>query len=84
MFDGVVHGGLHPAPCGVQVVGRRRRPQRLLLQRRHRVVAAHPRVVMQRRLLRYGLSFHLSGSPEYNDNPSVIRVIHLDAEHARC
>ena len=54
VFDGVVHGGLHPAPCGVQVVCRRRRPQRLLLQRRHRVVAAHPRVVVQRRLLKYG------------------------------
>ena len=52
VFDGVVHGGLHPAPCGVQVVGRRR-PQRLLLQRRHRVVAAHPRVVVQCRLLRW-------------------------------
>ena len=45
----MVHGGLHPAPGGVQVVGRR--PQRLLLQRRHRVVATHPGVVVQRRLL---------------------------------
>ena len=50
MFDGVVHGGLHPAPGGVQVVGRR--PQRLLLQRRHGVVVApHPGVVVQCRLL---------------------------------
>ena len=74
MFDGVVHGGLHPAPGGVQVVGRR--PQRLLLQRRHGVVAPHPGVVVQRRLLRQ--SIHIFRGPDYllrNPNRSLITVI---------
>ncbi len=53
MFDGVVHrgSGLHPAPRGVQVVVGRRRAQGLLLQCRHRVVAAHAGMVVQGRLL---------------------------------
>ena len=80
MFDGVVHGGLHPAPCGVQVVGRRR-PQRLLLQRRHRVVAAHPRVVVQRGLLTWIYQFIYLAALS-NDYPFTCMPNMLAAEAA--
>jgi hypothetical protein len=56
VFNCVVHSWrLHPAPCGVKVVRRRRRgrrAQRLLLQRRHRVVTANAGMVVKGRFLK--------------------------------
>ena len=73
VLDGVVHGGLHPAPRRVQVVDRR--AQRLLLERRHGVVPAHARVVVQRRLLqRARLSQFLAAASTLGVFPEVMTI----------